>query len=142
MTHAISWFEIPTTEFDRAVDFYATVLDSEISEYSPEDGDDYDHETYGRAATFPVEEGEVGGMLVEIDEFTSDSGETIHYAPASESGIVVYLSVDGDLDDALARVESAGGEVVVPTQSLEEMEGHWAMIVDSEGNRVGLMSTE
>lgn len=138
MTHAITWFEIPTGDFDRAVDFYTAVLDREVEVYSPDEGD----EQYGRAGMFTTEEGEVGGMLIETDEFSTETGETLQYRPTADGGVVVYLTVDGDLDAALERVQASGGEVHVPTQSMEEMEGRWAIIADSEGNRVGLMSSE
>jgi predicted enzyme related to lactoylglutathione lyase len=29
-TNAITWFEIPTTDFERATKFYETVLDTEL----------------------------------------------------------------------------------------------------------------
>ena len=138
MTHAISWFELPSSDFDRAIEFYETVLDHELDVYTPEEDEPQD----GRAAMFPAEEGEVGGMIVGMEEYTTDSGATISYAPTADSGPVVYLTVDGDLDDALSQVESAGGEILVSKEPIPEMDGHYAVITDSEGNRVGLMSDE
>lgn len=138
MTHAISWFELPSSDFDRAVEFYEAVLDDEIDVYSPEEDESQD----GNAAMFPTEEGEVGGMIVGMEEYTTDSGATITYTPTTDGGPVVYLTVDGDLDDALSRVESAGGETLIPKEPIPEMRGHYAVITDTEGNRVGLMSAE
>jgi hypothetical protein len=54
------------------------------------------------------------------------------------SGTVVYLNADPDLDAALARVEPAGGKVVVPKTALPPGMGHYARIQDTEGNLVGL----
>lgn len=135
MTHAISWVEIPSTDFERAVDFYTTVLNREIDVYEPEP-EDVDN---GRAGMFHTEEGEVGGMIVEVESFTTESGATIRYAPTADSGPVVYLSVE-DVDDALARAESVGGEVLVGKESVPDM-GHYAILKDTEGNRIGLFST-
>lgn len=139
MTHAISWVEIPSTDFDRAVGFYSTVLNSEIEEYDPET----DESENGRAGLFHTDnEGDVGGMVVEATEYTTESGATVSYEPTADSGPIVYLTVDGDLDDALSQVESAGGEILVSKEPIPEMDGHYAVITDSEGNRVGLMSDE
>lgn len=136
MTHAINWFEIPSVDFDRAVDFYSTVLEREIDVYD----DDTDETSNGRAGMFHTEDGDVGGMIVEMDEFTAESGATIPYTPTADSGVVVYLPVDGDLDETLSRVDAADGEVLIPKEGIPEMEGHYAIITDSEGNRIGLMS--
>ena len=51
---------------------------------------------------------------------------------------MVYLNADPDLDAALARVEPAGGKVVVPKTPLPPGMGHYARIQDTEGNLVGL----
>lgn len=138
MTHAFTWVELPSNDFDRAVEFYSTVLDGDIDVYSP----DSDDAPTGRAGMFPADEGEVGGMIVEADEYTTESGATIRYTPTAEEGPVVYLSVRGELDDVLSRVESGGGDVVVPKEPIPEMGGHYAIITDTEGNRVGLMTSD
>jgi uncharacterized protein len=76
-----------------------------------------------------------GGALVQ----NSQHG----YTP-SKQGTLVYLVVDGDLDQALARASAAGGQVLLPKTSLgaESGGGFTAWIADSEGNRVGLFSAE
>lgn len=136
MTHAFSWVEIPSTEFDRAVEFYSSVLEREIEIHEP-DPDDPAFE--GRVGMFHTDDGEVGGMIVERDEYTTDSGASISYTPAAHNGILVYLSVDANLDASLSRVATAGGEVLVPKEPTDGG-GHYAVITDTEGNRVGLMS--
>lgn len=136
MTHAIAWFELPCTDFDRAVEFYETIFDREMEIYE----EDPELPEQGRSAMFPADDGGVSGMVVETDSYTTEAGAEIAYRPTADSGPVLYLSVEGDVDDVLGRVESAGGEVFVPKEPLGEMEGHYALIADSEGNRVGLMS--
>lgn len=138
MTHAINWFELPSTDFDRAVDFYATVLGREIEVYEPEEEEVHN----GRAGMFQTNDGEVGGIIVETDEFTAESGASIPYTPTADSGVVIYFSVDGDLANALSRVESGGGEILIPKEEIPEMGGHYAVVTDTEGNRVGLTSAE
>lgn len=138
MTHAISWFEIPSIDFDRAVGFYSTVLNREIDVHDPEP----DESQNGKAGMFNTDDGEVGGMIVETDEYTTDSGASISYTPTTDSGPVVYLSIDGEMDGALSRVEQTGGEILVPKEAIPEMGGCYAIVTDTEGNRVGLMSVE
>jgi len=114
---ALTWFEIPTVDFDRARRFYETILDRTIPE----------HEFNGsRIAVFEYGDGGVGGCL--------DAGSESRPSPA---GVVVYLDVDGRFDAALEAVERAGGSVVVGKTTLPGI-GHVAQIVDSEGNRIGL----
>ncbi len=115
---AITWFEIPTTDFDRARRFYEAILDTTLAEHP------FDK---ARIAVFPHEGAGVGGCL---DESSASR--------PSADGTVVYLDVDGRLDATLARVEGAGGRVLVPKTALPPGMGSIAHIADSEGNRVGL----
>jgi hypothetical protein len=68
----------------------------------------------------------VGGALVE------DSTN----AP-SPTGQRVFLNAAGELDAWLARVEAAGGRVLLPRTDIGPP-GHIAIIQDTEGNHVGL----
>ena len=94
MGHALNWFEIPTTDIQRGVKFYSTVLDVkiEIGQISPGD----------QMAVIPHTDG-VGGALIQ--------GEG--YVPSAD-GTVVYLACGPDLRPALGRVEAAGGKILVP----------------------------
>ena len=123
MTNAISWFEIPARNFDRARKFYETILDVTI-EVSPTSHRER-KEGYFPANT---NRGGVGGGLVQ--------GEG--YEPSS-LGTLVYLNGGEDLSKPLARVESAGGKVVVPKTSLGP-NGFIAFFIDTEGNKVALHS--
>lgn len=122
MANAVSWFEIPTTDFQRAIKFYNTIL--EITLHSMEMGQGM------LMAMFPAEGG-VGGTLVHHE----------NYKPSFD-GSTVYLTVEKDLAVTLAKIEELGGTVVIPKTSLgEEMGGgFFAQFIDSEGNRVGLFS--
>jgi predicted enzyme related to lactoylglutathione lyase len=44
------------------------------------------------------------------------------------------------MDKVMSRVESAGGKIVVPKTSVDKY-GNIAFIIDSEGNKVGIHST-
>jgi predicted enzyme related to lactoylglutathione lyase len=118
--HAISWFEIPVTDFARAKAFYEAVLGRpvEVMTMGPS--------TMGFLSTSPDA---VGGAIVHGDGT----------AP-SQSGTLVYLNGGDDLAAMLARVEPAGGQVAVPKTEIGNGFGFFAHFVDTEGNRVGLHS--
>ena len=122
MKNAITWFEIPTTQLDRAQAFYEAVL-----------GRPMQRETMGMSegAVFaydPAADG-TGGALM--------SGPT---APAvsAHGGTLVYLDASPSLDAVLDRVVAHGGQVAVPRQALPPGMGFFAHIQDLDGNRVGL----
>jgi hypothetical protein len=118
MVHAISWFEIPADNFERAVEFYSTVLDWDI---------DTIEDVGTPNGVFRVEEGEVRGAT------TGDRA----YVPNPKQS-TPYLTVTGSMDDALAKVEAAGGTVLEANISFGDGAGVFSIIEDSEGNQVGL----
>lgn len=117
MNTIINWFEIPARDLDRAVTFYQNVL--EIA---------FNRETVSgiEMAIFPYKEPATGGALVNAEMFTP-----------SDKGSVVYLFT-ANLTAALERVSKAGGETVFGPVVLPEDIGSIALILDCEGNRVGL----
>jgi len=70
----------------------------------------------------------VGGGIVEMEG----------YIPSKE-GVVVYLNGGDDLSVPLARVESAGGSIVMPKTDIGE-NGFMAQVLDTEGNKIALHS--
>jgi predicted enzyme related to lactoylglutathione lyase len=118
-TNAINWFEIPVSNLERATQFYGTILGAKFEPM----------EAMGlRMAFFPMENGGVGGALVQGNG----------YVPTAQ-GINVYLNGGEDLDAILRRVEAAGGKVALPKTSIGE-NGFMALFLDTEGNKVGLHS--
>lgn len=118
--HAVTWFEIPAADFDRAVQFYQRVLGVEMRQEvfmgDPNAFFPYDRETG------------VGGALVKTNGVTP-----------SANGSLVYLNAvtPERLEEYLSRVEEAGGKVLVPQTHIGQP-GYIAVILDIEGNRVGL----
>jgi len=53
--------------------------------------------------------------------------------------MLVYLNVEGQLDQAVARVKDNGGEVLKTKEQIRPY-GHRAIILDTEGNAVALYS--
>lgn len=119
MKNAINWFEIPVNDMDRAVRCYETLLDTKLKREI----------FFGTPnAIFPREEGAVTGSLVH-DKKRAPSG----------TGTLVYLDATGKLDAVLARAESAKAKVLLPKTAIGDI-GFIAIVVDSEGNHVGLHS--
>lgn len=117
-TPVMTWFEIPSTDFNRAVRFYQNVFQVELKR------DEMD----GIAmAVFPHVEGQTAGAVV----------NGAPYQPSAD-GVCIYL-YSTDFDAALQRIEQNGGRVVMPKTSICE-NGVIALFIDSEGNRVGVHS--
>jgi predicted enzyme related to lactoylglutathione lyase len=117
MSNAINWFEIPAVDLDRAAHFWEKVLGVQLK-----------RETFGGRPHAVFTAGghdAVGGAIVR-DE---------HRKP-SPQGVCVYLATK-DVDGALARVPAAGGKVAVPKTDIGE-NGVFAIVVDTEGNAVGI----
>ena len=117
--HAIHWFEIFVTDFERAVRFYETTLGIQLRREN-EDG--------RPMAIFKPSMEAVGGALVR------QPGRE-----PTENGAIVYLDANGKLEASLERVVRAGGKVVMPKTDIGAP-GFIALIRDSEGNLVGLHS--
>lgn len=121
MSNAINWFELPTTNFERAVDFYSAVLDTELQTM----------ENNGmRMAFFPTKDKGVGGGVIHGNGSTPQA-----------DGTLVYLNGGDDLAVPLARVEKAGGKIVMPKTAIGE-NGFIATFMDTEGNRVAFHSMQ
>lgn len=122
--HAINWFEIPAHDLERAFEFYSTVLGAD----HVRKGTFFGSELILFSVPFTTGEA-VGGSIVKRDHFTP-----------SADGALIYINTFGALEAAVARVESAGGTIIVAMMDLGNF-GKSAIIIDSEGNRVGLHQT-
>jgi predicted enzyme related to lactoylglutathione lyase len=123
MKHAISWFEIPTNDLDRATDFYEKIFNVKMI---PMDMPNL------KMRMFPIEHMmNIGGALVYHKDF---------YKTSPTDGPLIYLNGNPDVQKVLDRVEAAGGKVLVPKTEIAPEYGFMAVILDSEGNRVGLHS--
>jgi hypothetical protein len=118
----VGWFEIPVSNMDRAITFYESVFDTELTRNKMGVLD---------MAWFPFSEKGVGasGSLVHHAEF---------YQP-SDSGPLLYFSSE-DVDSELNRVEKAGGTILNPKTEISPDIGFMALFLDSEGNRIALHS--
>ncbi|MBK8723870.1 MAG: VOC family protein [Saprospiraceae bacterium] len=127
MKNAISWFEIPTTDLDRAQKFYEAIFDFKMF---PLEFPNF----YMRL--FPIEDpqNQIGGALV--------STQPGFYHSSESHGTLIYLNANPDLNTVLERVSAAGGKVLFEKTKVSDDYGFIGVFIDSEGNRIGLHSIE
>jgi predicted enzyme related to lactoylglutathione lyase len=118
----VNWFEIPVTDMARATAFYQDVFNLQLQSMN-----------VGalEMAFFPTRLGTTGaaGALMK--------GEA--YQP-SQQGVRIYFSTP-DIDDTLRRAQKRGAKVLLPKTQIGSF-GAIASFVDSEGNRIGLRSSQ
>ncbi|HMJ47636.1 MAG TPA: VOC family protein [Ferruginibacter sp.] len=121
---AISWFEIPTTDLNRANKFYEAIFGFTLH---PMDLPNI------KMRMFPIEDMEngVGGALVDSGGF---------HTPSATDGPLIYLNGNPDVQLIIDKVEAAGGKILVPKTEISPEYGYMAVILDSEGNRIGFHS--
>ncbi len=121
MSNPVHWFEIATTDLERAKDFYAKVFKIEFQLIEMPDSKMY---MFGA----PGEPGSSGALVQSSDK------------KPSKEGTVVYFSCE-DLATELGQVEKAGGKLVIPKTDIGEF-GFFAEAIDTEGNLIGLHSNK
>jgi predicted enzyme related to lactoylglutathione lyase len=121
VNNPVQWFEIATTDLERAKNFYAKVFDLEFQFVEMPDSKMY---MFGAPDAIGS-----GGCLLHSAE-----------VKPSADGTRVYFSCE-DVDIQAGRVEEAGGKLLLPKTDIGEF-GFFATIIDSEGNRIGLHSNK
>ena len=115
---SVVWFEIPVTDMDRAMAFYAAVLQYELTDQN--DGPN------------PM------AMFRSADP-EAVSGHIYPGKPAAVgTGSTVHLAVAAPLEAAMERVTANGGQVVSPPIQIPA--GRFAYCLDPDGNSIGLFS--
>lgn len=115
----VSWIEIPAVNFDQAVRFYNYIFSIDMEKVK---SNEY------AMAFFPNKDG-VGAAIV--------SGPS---SIPSDTGPLVYLNVEEDLESVLHKIEEAGGRVIMNKTLISEESGYFAVFLDSEGNKLALHS--
>lgn len=124
MSNAIQWFEIPAQNLDRAFEFYHYIFNGKVKKGNFGGGEIILFDV-------PFSTGEAVGGSIILSE-THQSGTT---------GPVIYLNAFGSLSDCLKRVVEYKGEIIQDLTDLGKF-GFSAIIIDSEGNKIGIISNE
>jgi uncharacterized protein len=123
MDNAISWFEIPATDIERAQRFYEAVFKFQMQIMDLQGI---------KMRMFPLDDPMkgIGGTLVQE--------RTNFYKPSSTDGPLIYLNGNPDVQIFLDRIEEAGGKILVPKTAISDEYGDMAVFEDTEGNRIAL----
>lgn len=123
LSGSVVWFEIPVTDLDASQKFYEAVLN--IKMLKTEKGDDQPNDiVWFQDPATP------GGF-----------GHLYPGTPGTDgNGITVHILSADKLEDAMARVEPAGGKVISPIVPIPV--GRFVYITDPDGNSVGLFNWE
>lgn len=122
MDNAISWFEIPATDIDRAQKFYETIFQIQMQ---PMDFQGV------KMRMFPIDDPMkgIGGTIIDTGGF---------HKPSATDGPLIYLNGNPDLQIILDRVVEAGGQILVPKKVISDEYGDMGIFIDTEGNRIAL----
>lgn len=113
----VTWFEIPAYDMLRAKAFYDHVYGIAMGTALVGDF---------AMAYFPTETG-IGGAVVQGPGCLPN-----------DTGALLYLNAAAGLDAMLERVGQAGGRVVMGRTLISTDSGSFALIIDTEGNRLAL----
>lgn len=114
----INWFEIPSADFARATKFYETLFDTSLK---------VDQSGPIKMSIFTDATGEACGCVAHSEQ----------YQPSAE-GPVIYLDATPSIDKILARIEPAGGKILMEKMELPDGLGFIGHFIDTEGNRLAL----
>ena len=121
----IGWFEIYVEDMERARKFYEAVFDKKLEKLESPKTEMADLEMWSFSGD--MEAYGANGALVKMDGYSS-----------GKNSVIVYFSCE-DCAVEEKRVLEAGGKVEQSKFSIEPY-GFAAMVVDSEGNLIGLHS--
>jgi predicted enzyme related to lactoylglutathione lyase len=120
MNNPAGWFEIYVDDIDRAKRFYEGVFGVSLSRLD---------NTESEMWAFPMDHGAYGasGALVKMPGFPVGANSTLVYFSCQDCAIEAEKSVE------------YGGSIHKPKMSIGQY-GHIALVIDSEGNMIGLHS--
>jgi predicted enzyme related to lactoylglutathione lyase len=124
MKNAISWFEIPATNLERAQKFYETIFGIQMNAIDMPNI---------KIRMFPIDDPMtgIGGAIVDTAGF---------HIPSATDGSLIYLDGNPDVQKIMDKVEGAGGKIMLGKTEISPEYGYMAVFIDTEGNRIGLHS--
>jgi len=126
MSNPIGWFEIYVNDMQRAKAFYEGVLGVVLTRLeSPDSGSPIE------MWSFPMDASAYGasGMLAKVPGLAAGNNSTLVYFSCTDCAVQA------------ARAVKCGGQLQQGKTSLGP-HGHMALLIDTEGNRIGLHSMQ
>lgn len=122
MADKVTWFELPAFDVNRAGVFYKEVFGWTGSDMGGGSLAVVNAESDEEFA--PLKPGSINGDISPLSEGFDKP--------------LIVISVE-DVDKKIDMVKQAGGLVVLAPKKLEEMNSVWAIVQDTEGNKVGIL---
>jgi len=124
-SNALTWFEIPVSNMQRARKFYETILDIKM-ETMPDNNPEEQTVFFPRKpGTIMAKSGILSGCLVKAKR-----------VKPSSSGPLIYLNAYPSIQKVIDRIVPAGGKIVM--NKTEIPAGMIAVFKDTEGNQPAL----
>ncbi len=123
----VGWFEIYVSDMPRARSFYETMLNIQMLPLPNPDGMGAGFEMLMFPSDMENQAPGSGGTLCRMDGFKPGAGGTIIYFSCADCGVEA------------SRAAAAGGQVFKQKFSIAPY-GFIALIIDTEGNMIGLHS--
>ena len=121
--NVLTWFEIPVSDLERAKTFYETILD--IQMVRRKDGND-------EGVFFPYNPDVIQATSGRVTGVLSKSARN----NPSATGTMLYINASPSIQAVLDKVERSGGKIIAPKTQIPA--GYIGVILDTEGNKVGL----
>jgi uncharacterized protein len=122
MNNPVGWFEIYVQNMDRAKAFYEAVFDIKLTRL---EGTEFE------MWAFPMDQngGGASGSLVKITGY-----------PSGANSVLVYFNC-GDCAVEAKKAATSGGQIETAKKSVGQY-GYIALVIDTEGNVIGLHSMQ
>ena len=127
-SNAVCWFEIYVDDMSRAKGFYEAVLGQTLTRVDEPNTD----KPFPQPEMWAFPMGELPGACGAICKMEG--------VKAGGNSTLVYFSCE-DCSVEASKVEAAGGTVAVPKMGIGE-HGFIAIVIDTEGNTIGLHSMQ
>lgn len=127
-TNAINWFDIPVNDLDRAKRFYETIFNIDMETQTTNTGEEM--------AFFP----RLPDTIMGLSGILSGALVKGNELKPGKDGPLIYLNASPKLQRVLDKVTAAGGKVEMPATKIPA--GCVAVVIDTEGNKVGLHAEE
>lgn len=124
-SNAITWFEIPVTNLERARTFYETILNIKMETMEEGSPDEKTVFFPRKPKTIMAKSGILSGCLVKSKRIKP-----------SANGPLIYLNAYPSIQKVIDKIVPAGGKIIMDKTEIPA--GMIAVFIDTEGNKLAL----